>query len=85
MTAPPIGIDLGTTNTCTAVYRNGAAEVVPDEQGKKTTPSFVSFGAQERKIGGAAQNQAARNPENTIFGAKRLIGMTIDDAAVKGD
>ena len=77
--SPCIGIDLGTTNSCVGVWQNNQVVIVKNDQGANTTPSCVSFGTAERKIGGAALNQAARNPENTIYAAKRLIGLKMDD------
>ncbi|UJR17712.1 hypothetical protein I4U23_004610 [Adineta vaga] len=80
-----IGIDLGTAYSCVAVYQNGKVDIIPNEHGNLTTPSYVAFTDNQRLIGDEAKNQAFMNPYNTIFHSKRLIGRKFHDSFVQSD
>ncbi|KAK7957277.1 uncharacterized protein PG986_006499 [Apiospora aurea] len=85
MTTYGVGIDIGTANTRIAVYRNDSFELIPDEEGMFSMPSYVSFGDRQRHIGATAKRQANKNPENTVFDVLRLIGRDFKDPTLQDD
>lgn len=80
-----IGIDLGTTNSCVGFWNQDRVDIIPNDEGKRTTPSVVSFGKHERYVGNAAQRQRIMNAENTVYEVKRLIGRNYEDEIVQND
>ena len=80
-----VGIDLGTTYSCVAIWENDRVEIIANDQGNRTTPSYVSFTETERLIGDAAKSMCANNPKNTVFDAKRLIGNSFSDKSTQND
>lgn len=85
VSATAIGIDLGTTNSCMAVMRHGKVEVIANEQGNRTTPSYVAFNEYESFVGDAAKHQMPLSPKNTVFDAKRMIGRKFNDPNIQND
>ncbi|XP_013142325.1 PREDICTED: heat shock protein 68 [Papilio polytes] len=85
MPTPAVGIDLGTTFSCVAVFQHGKVEIITNDQGNRITPSYVAFTDTERLIGESAMNQIAMNPKNTIFDAKRMIGRKFNDPKLQQD
>lgn len=78
-----IGIDLGTTYSCVGVWKEGKIEIIANDHGERTTPSWVAFTDSERMIGAAAKSQAARNPKNTVFDSKRMLGKFYNDKTIQ--
>ncbi|TKC43297.1 hypothetical protein EI555_015203 [Monodon monoceros] len=82
---PAVRINLGTTYSCVGAFQHGKVEIIANDQGNRTTPSYVTFTDTERLIGDAAKNQVAMNLTNTVSDVKRLTGRRLDDAVVQSD
>lgn len=82
---PAVGIDLGTTYSCVGVFQHGKVEIIANDQGNRTTPSYVAFTDSERLIGDAAKNQVAMNPTNTVFGKEFILNHTLFNYVLRQD